>query len=211
MSLRQCVALFAGILLAVTAVQAQTSMRVRGTITAVDGNVLSVKSRDGREMKITLADNVAVLVAKAIRFEDIKPGDKLGVTSMPGPNGMPVAVEVHYLPPGVPEGQGPWDLQPGSTMTNAVVAAIVTATGNRELTLQFQGTTKEGRGPGKRRAGARGPRQPQRSRRRRIRVHRRAGRGRPELDCRPHPGEQGRSEAAVVTGDRGRERRAATS
>jgi hypothetical protein len=143
MSLRQCVALFAGILLAVTAVQAQTSMRVRGTITAVDGNVLSVKSRDGREMKITLADNVAVLVAKAIRFEDIKPGDKLGVTSMPGPNGMPVAVEVHYLPPGVPEWQGPWDLQPGSTMTNAVVAAIVTATGNHELTLQFQGTTQK--------------------------------------------------------------------
>ena len=62
---------------------------------------------------------------------------------MPGANGMPVAVEVHYLPPGVPEGQGPWDLQPGSTMTNASVAAIVTGTGNGELTLQFQGTTQK--------------------------------------------------------------------
>ena len=84
-----------------------------------------------------------VSVAKAIRFEDIKPGDKLGVTSMPGADGMPVAVEVHYLPPGVPEGQGPWDLQPGSTMTNASVAAIVAATGKRELTLQFQGKTQK--------------------------------------------------------------------
>lgn len=143
MSLRQCVALLASILLAVTAAQAQTSVRVRGTITAIDGNVLSVKSREGRDLQITLADNLAVSVAKAIRLEDIKPGDKLGVTSMPGANGMPVAVEVHYLPPGVPEGQGPWDLQPGSTMTNASVAAIVTGAGNGELTLQFQGTTQK--------------------------------------------------------------------
>jgi hypothetical protein len=143
MSLRQFLALTASLVLAVTATQAQTSVRVRGTITAIDGNVLSVKSRDGRDLKITLADNIAVSVAKAIRFEDIKPGDKLGVTSMPGANGTPVAVEVHYLPPGVPEGQGPWDLQPGSTMTNAIVAAMVTATGNRELTLQFQGTTQK--------------------------------------------------------------------
>ena len=143
MSLRQFAALMASMVLAMTAAQAQTSVRVRGTITAIDGNVLSVKSREGRDLKITLADNVAVLVAKAIRFEDIKPGDKLGVTSMPGADGMPVAVEVHYLPPGVPEGQGPWDLQPGSTMTNASVAAIVAGTGNRELTLEFQGKTQK--------------------------------------------------------------------
>jgi hypothetical protein len=84
MSLRQCVALLASILLAVTAAQAQTSVRVRGMITAIDGNVLSVKSREGRDLQITLADNLAVSVAKAIRLEDIKPGDKLGVTSMPG-------------------------------------------------------------------------------------------------------------------------------
>ena len=74
MSLRQFVALMAGMVLAVAAAQAQTSVRVRGTITALDGNVLSVKSREGRDLKITLADNVAVSVAKAIRFEDIKPG-----------------------------------------------------------------------------------------------------------------------------------------
>jgi hypothetical protein len=143
MSLRQFLALTASLVLAVTAAQAQNSVRVRGTITDIDGNVLSVKSRDGRNLKIMLADNVAVSVAKKIRFEDIKPGDKLGVTSMPGADGTPMAVEVHYLPPGVPEGQGPWDLQPGSTMTNAIVAAMVTATGNRELTLQFQGTTQK--------------------------------------------------------------------
>jgi hypothetical protein len=143
MDLRQLIALLAGILFAVTAAQAQTNVRVRGTITAIDGNVLSVKSREGQDLKITLADNVAVSVAKAIRFEDFKPGDKVGATTLPGSNGMPVAIEVHYLPPGIPEGQGPWDLQPGSTMTNASVAAMVSSTGTRELTLEFKGTTEK--------------------------------------------------------------------
>jgi hypothetical protein len=142
MNLRQAAALFAAVL-AVTTAQAQTSVRVRGTIAAVDGNVLSVKSRDGRDLAITLADNATVSVVKAIRFEEFKPGDMVGATTMPGPNGMPMAIEVHYLPPGVPEGQGPWDLMPGSTMTNASVAATVTSTGARELTLQFKGTTEK--------------------------------------------------------------------
>lgn len=142
MRLRQPILFLAGLIVAVATAQAQTPVRVRGTITALDGNVLSVKSRDGRDLKITLADNATVSVAQAIHFEDIKPGDKLGVTSMPGPDGTPVAIEVHYLPPGVPEGQGPWDLQPGSTMTNASVASIVAATGKNELILQFKDTTQ---------------------------------------------------------------------
>ena len=142
MRLRQPILFLAALIVAVATAQAQTPVRVRGTITALDGNVLSVKSRDGRDLKITLADNATVSVAQAIHFEDIKPGDKLGVTSMPGPDGTPVAIEVHYLPPGVPEGQGPWDLQPGSTMTNASVASIVAATGKNELILQFKDTTQ---------------------------------------------------------------------
>src|SRR4029078_2678791 len=55
--------------LTVTVGQAQISVRVRGTITGIEGNVLSVKSRDGRDLRITLADNVAVSVAKGVRFE----------------------------------------------------------------------------------------------------------------------------------------------
>jgi hypothetical protein len=142
MKLRQFVVLLAS-MLALTAAQAQTSVRVRGAITAVDGNILSVKSRDGQDLKITMADNVAVSVAQAVRFEEFKPGDKVGVTTIPGANGMPIAIEVHERPPTVPEGQGPWDLQPGSTMTNASVAAVVTDTARREITLEFKGTTEK--------------------------------------------------------------------
>lgn len=126
---------------------AQTTTRLRGTITAIDGNTMSVKSRDGADVKVQLPDNVAVSVAKAIKFEDIKQGDLLGVTTMPGPDGTMNAIEVHYLPPTVPEGQGPWDLQPGSTMTNAKVASIVEAADKRELTLAFKESTAKVRVP----------------------------------------------------------------
>ena len=131
------------IALAVSTAQGQTNVRVRGTISAVDGKALSVKSRDGKDLKIELADNVAVAVAKPIRFEEIKVGDYVGATTLPGPNGTQVAVEVHYLAPTVPEGQLPWDLQPGSTMTNANVASMVAGTSNHELTLRFKDTTQK--------------------------------------------------------------------
>ena len=143
MKLRQVIGVLAGVVLVVSAAQAQTNVRVRGTITGIDGKVLSVKSRDGKDLKIELADNVAVAVAKTIRFEDIKKGDYVGATTLPGPNGTQVAVEVHYLAPTTPEGQLAWDLQPGSLMTNANVESMVTGTGNRELTLRFKDTTQK--------------------------------------------------------------------
>ena len=126
--------------LAATAVDAQQKpMRVRGTITAVDGNVLSVKSRDGQELKINLTDDVGVAVATAIKFEDIKQGDFVGATTTKRADGALVALEIHYLPPQVPPGHIPWDLAPGSMMTNATVEAIVAAAGKRELTLNYKG------------------------------------------------------------------------
>ena len=136
---RWCVVPLIALALCATASLAQTNVRIRGTITAIDGNVLAVKSRDGRDLQIALADNVGVAVAKAIRFDEIKTGDYVGTTTRPGPDGTQVALEVHYLPPTVPEGQLAWDLEPGTLMTNASVGSIVVATGKRELTLNFKG------------------------------------------------------------------------
>ena len=117
---------------------AQTNVRVRGTITAIDATTLSVKSRSGEDMKLTLADNLGVGVATAVRFEDIKPGEFVGTTAVRGPDGRLVAREVHYLPPNVPSGHTAWDLEPGATMTNAnVVEAVVAGTGVREISLKY--------------------------------------------------------------------------
>ena len=136
---RMHLALFCGALaLASAGAYAQTSMRVRGTITAVDGNVLAVKLRDGQDVKLYLADDVGVGVARAIKFEDIKQGDYVGATTQKRADGALVAREVHYLPPQAQPGHTPWDLEPGSMMTNANVEAMVSGAGNRELTLKYK-------------------------------------------------------------------------
>jgi hypothetical protein len=124
-----------------TAAEAQ-NFRLRGTIVAVEGDTLSVRSREGETLRLQMADNLSVAVAVAVRFEDIKQGDYVGATTKKQPDGSMVAIEVHYLAPTVAEGQGPWDLEPDSTMTNAKVAAVVAATGRRELTLQFKDTSQ---------------------------------------------------------------------
>ena len=131
-----------GIALLVPLAQAQSNVRVRGTITAVSADALSVKSRDGRDLKLVLPPDAAVAVAKAARFEDIKTGDYVGTTANPGPDGTLVAVEVHYLPPTAAEGHTPWDLTPGSTMTNAKVGEVQ-ATGKREILLQYKDGAKK--------------------------------------------------------------------
>ena len=143
MRIRQLTAAFALLAFATSIAHAQTNVRVRGTITAINGNVMTVKSRDGKDLQITLPDNVAVAVAKPVRFEDIKEGDFLGVTTRTGPDNTEVAIEVHYLAPTTAPGQLAWDLQPNTKMTNANVQAKVVGTGDRELTLQYPGGTQK--------------------------------------------------------------------
>jgi hypothetical protein len=122
---------------------AQTNVRVRGTITAVDDKTLAVRSRDGQDLRIALAENLGVAVATAVAFEDIKQGDYVGSAAVQRPDGTLVALEVHYLAPNVPAGFGPWDLAPNATMTNANVVAKVQDTGRRELTLQWKDGEKK--------------------------------------------------------------------
>ncbi len=122
---------------------AQSVLRIRGTIAGLDGNMLSVASRDGKALKIHLADNFTVSAAKAVALADIKPGDFVGPASRMGADGKLVAISLQLFPAAlrgvVPEGHGPWDLEPGSMMTNATVAALVQASGVGELTLQYKG------------------------------------------------------------------------
>lgn len=128
----------AAIALCVAAAPAHAQGRIRGTITAVDATTMSLKTRGGEDLQVRIADNATVAVATAVRFDDIKPGDYVGSAAVRRADGMLVALEVHYLAPTVPQGHTQWDLQPGSTMTNASVDAIVVASGNRQLTLKYK-------------------------------------------------------------------------
>jgi len=133
-----CVLMLAG---AVT--EAQTNVRVRGTITAFDGKVLAVQSRDGKDLTLQMTEKTTVATAKALTLADLKQGDYVGVTSMPRADGTLVAVEVHTIPRTATEGHRPWDLQPGAMMTNANVAAVVQAAGSQELTLEYKDGSKK--------------------------------------------------------------------
>jgi hypothetical protein len=135
--------LFAGALALVSATAgAQTRMFVRGTITGLEGNVLSVKSRDGKDLKINLAPNFGVRAAKAITLADIKPGDLVGPASRKRPDGTLVAFSLQLFPEAlrgrIPEGHMAWDLEPGSMMTNATVSGMVQTTNGREITLTYK-------------------------------------------------------------------------
>ena len=129
------------LLLATTAAFAQAPTRVRGTITALDGDVLSVKSREGKDLKLHLASNVGVTTAKKSSLEDLK-GKYVGVTAVQK-DGRMTALEVHAIPPQAKPGHFPWDLAPNSTMTNANLDGIAQASGGNEITLNYQGGSQK--------------------------------------------------------------------
>jgi hypothetical protein len=100
--------------------------RARGTIEKIDGDVLTVKSRSGEDIKLHMTGDVKVVGIVKISMADIKVGSFIGATTVPGPDGKQNAVEVHVFPEsmrGTGEGSRPYDLKPNSTMTNATVAA----------------------------------------------------------------------------------------
>ena len=129
--------LFLALMLSSVAVLAQSNMRVRGTISSLDGDVLSVKSREGKDLKLNLTPDAQIAVAKKLSLSDIKPGTYVGVTSVPQ-GGKQVAKEVHLIPPAAPSGHMDWDLVPGSKMTNANLQAAVASSGGNEITLKYK-------------------------------------------------------------------------
>ena len=127
--------------------QQQQAMRIRGTVEAVDGATLAVKSRDGKATyKVKLTDNVAVRGIVKAALSDIKDNSYIGVTGMPQSDGSQKAVEIHIFPEplrGVGEGHRPWDLAPNSTMTNATVAQVVKGVEGNEITLKYKDGEKK--------------------------------------------------------------------
>jgi hypothetical protein len=135
--------LSAAFALAATAALAQAPdvVRVRGTIQSVDGSMLDVKARDGADLKIKLADNAQVRTVVGKTIADVKQGLFVGITAMPLPDGTQKAVEIHIFPEaarGTGEGHRPWDLMPGSTMTNANVDSEVAVTDGKKLVLKYK-------------------------------------------------------------------------
>ena len=131
------------LVLASAAAHAQTTVRVRGTITAFDGSVLLVKSREGKNVDIQLAEKTVIVFTQPIALADIKPGDFLGVTSMKRNDSTLTAFEVRRMPKPVNPGHRPFDGRDDQTMTNATVSAMVQSGSGRELTLVYEGGSQK--------------------------------------------------------------------
>ena len=119
------------------------NVNFRGTIASFDGKVIGVKTNDGRAVSVDLPDNVPVNATKAFTMADIKPGMKLGVTTVKGPNGAVMAIDVRPISATAGVGLSAYDLAPESTMTNAILDATAQSTNGQELTLNYStGTVK---------------------------------------------------------------------
>ena len=131
----------AGLLMALVAAAAiaQANVRVRGTITALNGDTLSVKTREGRDVQLHLTPDAQVVTAKKVSADEFKTGSYVGVTSVKGPDGRLVAKRIHALGPQVPQMHGAWDSIPNSMMTNANIANVAEMGGGKELTLKYKG------------------------------------------------------------------------
>jgi hypothetical protein len=126
--------------------QPPSPTRVRGTIEAVDGDVLAVKSRGGEDFRLHMTGDVRVVGITKISLSDVKVGSFIGTTTVPGPDGSQNAVEVHVFPEdmrGTGEGSRPFDLRPNSTMTNATVAQTVAGNDGHTLLIKYKDGEKK--------------------------------------------------------------------
>ena len=137
---------FISVLGSVAWAQQPPTVRIRGTIEDVDGSLLSVKSREGTDMKVRVTENVAVFGVAKTAMSEIKQGSYIGVSAMPEPDGTQRALAVHIFPEsqrGAGEGFRPWDLRPNSTMTNATVAETVTGTDGQIIVVKYKDGEKK--------------------------------------------------------------------
>ena len=119
----------------------QTPYRVRGTLEAVEGDKLTVNTREGEHLDLALQDDTRVLVVRPASLDDVKQGDYVGLTSVDAA-GKRVAISMHIFADdlrGTAEGHVPWDLvKEPNTMTNATVAEIEEVGEQRELKVSYK-------------------------------------------------------------------------
>ncbi|MBZ9963959.1 hypothetical protein [Mesorhizobium sp. BR1-1-2] len=137
--------------LAITApAQAQSQkteqLHIRGSVVSFGASTLKVSTREGETIDVALADGWKISAVATAKVADIKPGDFVGIASLPKDKGGDGALEVLIFPPalkGAGEGSYGWDLKPNSSMTNATVADAVKDVDGRTVTVSYQGKEKK--------------------------------------------------------------------
>ncbi len=117
---------------------------LRGVIESVasDGTSLTMRTREGEEKTLSLTSETRIARLVAASLADIKPGAFVGAAAMPGDNGTLKALEVHIFPEalrGQGEGTRPFDLAPGSSMTNGAIQARVEQVAGPQIVVAYKG------------------------------------------------------------------------
>ena len=139
--MRRNAIILAGLLATITLpALAQIPMEnIRGKVRSLDGDKLTVATREGKTAIVTLTKDWGVAVMRPVDLDAIKPGSFIGTTEIEKPGGGGESLEVHVFPPGVKIGEGhyPWDLKPGANMTNGTVHTVVSVGKGRELDVTY--------------------------------------------------------------------------
>jgi hypothetical protein len=134
--------------LAGAAADAPPPHHIRGTVTAINGDLVTIATADGPAV-VTISDKTHFAGVVPGKVSDITPGTFIGTANVEG-TGPARALEVVVFPPamnGTGEGDYPWDLPAGnghmSTMTNGTVAAPKMSTmTNGTVASEQSGDTK---------------------------------------------------------------------
>jgi hypothetical protein len=122
-------------------------VRLRGTIEAIDGNVLTVKPAGGAEAKVMLAEKAVIIAVVKATLAEIKEGTFLGSAAIPQADGTQKAVEVHIFPEemrGIGEGHRPYPTVANGTMTNGTASgATVAGVEGSTITVKYTGGEKK--------------------------------------------------------------------
>ena len=111
-------------LVALPAAAQPTTSRIRGQVTALEGQVLVVSTRDGEPARVTLLPNYQVLELYPAAPTALRAGSVVSVIGERLPDNRMRALAVLVYPRGArlpTEGHFPWDLTERSTMTHATL------------------------------------------------------------------------------------------
>jgi hypothetical protein len=136
---------------------------LRGTIARIDAASIAITKADGTTVTASLAPNATFSTVEPRTFEQIKPTDFVGTTTLPGPGDTLQAQEIHIISTkGSNEGSYPWDHAPdgvkpagASRITNGTVAVVrdeqpqtytmtnasVAASSGMQLKVSYHGST----------------------------------------------------------------------
>jgi carboxymethylenebutenolidase len=123
------------------AVATGPTVRLRGTLLAIDSANATMRTRNGEVVTMVLPANLTVNETYAVKLSDIKAGSFVGVGSMPQPDGSQRALGITVFPEsarGTNEGHYPYDIAPGAMMTNATVDQVAAAADGRRLRVRYK-------------------------------------------------------------------------